>query len=213
MQGTFFAGASSTLAGLALAMAGAASQAATLTYGFDTDAQGFTVTSGGTLTHVIEAGNGFLSVQDIDQADMLLQLPLGAATVDWSAYLGGTLSLDARSLNGQPPTWPSFGLLTLTSASGSVSFDFVPATDPGTDWATYTVQLDAATFGPGLASVLAGLQGATINLESGNGPIEVVGIDNLTLTTAVPEPEGWALALGGLALVAAIRRGRAAARG
>ena len=194
--------------GLAFALVTGVVHAADVSYSFDADAQGVTVTSGGTLTHVQEAGNGYLSVADIDNADMLLVIPLGGTTVDWSSYLGGTLSFDGRSLNGQAPSWPSFGLLTLTSATGSVSFDFVPSSDPTDDWKTYSVQLDTATFGPALPSILGALTSATINLESGNGPIEVVGIDNLSIAAAVPEPQTWALLLSGLAMVGAMARRR-----
>ncbi len=191
---------------LALSLIGGAAQA-DLLYTFDASAQGFTVTSGGALTHVVSGGNGHLSVADIDNADVLLNLPLASGTTDWSSYLGGTLSLDAASLNGQAPSWSTFGLLTLTSATaGSVSFDFVPETDPTTGWKTYSVQLDVATFGANLSAVLASLSSATINLESGNGPIEVVGIDNVRLTSAVPEPQTWAMGLAGLALIGALRR-------
>ena len=193
---------------LALSMIASAAQA-DLLYTFDAGAEGFTVTSGGSLTHVISGGNGHLSVADIDNDDVLLNLPLGAGVTDWSSYLGGTLSLDAISLNGQTPSWPTFGLLTLTSATaGSVSFDFVPDADPTTGWKTYPVQLDVATFGASLPAVLASLSSATINLESGNGPIEVVGIDNLRVTSAVPEPQSWALGLAGVALAGALRRRR-----
>lgn len=201
---------SAAFAGAVLALATGASHAAQVSYTFDADAQGVTVTPGGLLTHVQAPGNGYLSVQDLDNEDMLLVIPLGGATVDWSGYLGGTLSFDGRSLNGLPPSWPSFGLLTLTSAAGSVSFDFVPVDDPTSDWTTYSVQLDTATFGPTLPLVLATLTGATINLESGNGPVEVVGIDNLKITAAVPEPQTWALLLAGLGMVgaAALRKRR-----
>lgn len=205
MRSTFCKTALSAATGMALALASAASHA-DVHYRFDTGTEGVTVTSGGALTHVIDAGNGFLSVADIDNEDMLLVLPLGGATADWSAYLGGTLSFDGRSLNGLAPSWPSFGLLTLTSAAGSVSFDLVPGTDPTDDWATYSVQLDIATFGSALPSILSTLTSATINLESGNGPIEVVGIDNLKITAAVPEPQTWALLVAGVAMVGAMAR-------
>jgi hypothetical protein len=89
---------------LALSLIGGAVQA-DLLYTFDASAQGFTVTSGGALTHVVSGGNGHLSVADIDNADVLLNLPLASGTTDWSSYLGGTLSLDAASLNGQAPSW------------------------------------------------------------------------------------------------------------
>ena len=195
---------------LALSVAACAAQA-DLLYTFDSDVQSFSLTTGGALVHQTEAGgNGFLQATDLDVSDMLLNLPLAGTPVDWSAYVGGTLSFDARILNGTPPDWPSFGLLTLSSASGTLSLDIVPdGTDPTPGWKTYSVTLDTATWGPGLPAVLAGLQSLTINLESGNGPIEVVGIDNVRVS-AVPEPDTMALMLAGVALVGAVgrRRGR-----
>ena len=54
--------------------------------------------------------------------------------------------------------------------------------------------------------MLASLTRVTINLESGNGPIEYVGIDNVRITSAVPEPQTWAMGLAGLALVGGLSR-------
>ena len=62
---------------LALSMIAGAAQA-DLLYTFDASAEGFTVTSGGALTHVASGGNGYLSVADIDNDDVLLNLPLAA---------------------------------------------------------------------------------------------------------------------------------------
>ncbi|HIV71229.1 MAG TPA: PEP-CTERM sorting domain-containing protein [Candidatus Aquabacterium excrementipullorum] len=192
---------------LALSLVTCVAQA-DLLYTFDNDAQGFSLNAGGALVHQTESGNGFLQATDLDLSDVLLSLPLGGATVDWSGYAGGTLSFDARILNGTPPDWPGFGVVTLSSASGSLSLDIVPAdTDPTPNWKTYSVTLDAATWGASLPSVLANLQSVTINLESGNGPIEVVGVDNVRVT-AVPEPGVVAMVLAGVAIVgtAGLRR-------
>lgn len=194
---------------LALSMAACAAQA-DLLYTFDSDAQGFTLNAGGALVHQTEGGNGFLQATDLDLSDVLLSLPLGGATVDWSAYTGGTLAFDARILNGTPPNWSGFGVVTLSSVAGSLSLDIVPAdTDPTPSWKTYSVTLDTATWGANLPSVLASLQSVTINLESGDGPIEVVGIDNVRVT-AVPEPGSVALALMGMAVVGGTRLRRRA---
>lgn len=184
---------------------------ADVAYTFDADTQGFTLVGDGTLAHVAGGGNGHLSVTDTNgNTDVYLQMPLPAAVNDWSAYLGGTLSFDGVMLNGSTPSWPDFGIVRFTSATDQVAFaDLAPnagsvITEPGLAWKTYTATLDAATFNQGtasLASVLANLKSVSFSMEAGNGPVEVVGVDNVRLTTAVPEPETWALMLASLGLL------------
>lgn len=190
---------------LALSMAACAAQA-DLLYTFDTDAQGFTITSGGALVHQVEGGNGFLQATDLDLSDMLLNVPLGASSTDWRGYFGGTLSFDARILNGTAPDWPGFGALTFGNARVSVTFDIVPVTDPTSTWKTYSVVFDPLAWGVEdflVDDIFSSLEYVTLNLESGNGAVEVVGIDNFRLTAAVPEPGSVAMLLAGLAVVGA----------
>lgn len=181
---------------------------------FDTDAQGFTLIGDGLLEHITEAANGFLKVTDTNgNTDVLLNVPLGAATVDWSAYLGGTVSFDGTMLNGIAPSWPDFGTIRFTDVNNQVvSADLASPNEPGAAWKTYTATLDATTFanqgGASLASVLANLKSVTLSAEAGNGPVEIVGIDNFRVM-AVPEPSTWALMLTGLAGLAWVARRRA----
>jgi len=197
---------------LALVASGASTLAlADVAYTFDADTQGFTLVGDGTLAHVVGGGNGHLSITDTNgNTDVLLQMPLPAAVNDWSAYLGGSISFDGVMLNGSTPSWPDFGIVRFTSATDQVAFaDLAPdvggvITEPALTWKTCTPTLDAATFNQGtasLAAVLANLKSVSFSMEAGNGPVEVVGIDNVRLTTAVPEPEAWALLLGGLGLL------------
>lgn len=191
---------------LALSMAACTAQA-DLLYTFDTDAQGFAINAGGSLGHQVERGNGFLQATDLDLSDMLLNVPLGGNWADWSGYFGGTLSFDARILNGTPADWPGFGALTFGNARVSVTFDIVPATDPTSSWKTYSVIFDPLAWGVEdflVESIFTSLEYVTLNLESGNGAIEVVGIDNFRLTAAVPEPGSVAMILAGLAVVGAV---------
>ena len=53
----------------------------------------------------------------------------------------------------------------------------------------------------GLPEFFQHLKSVSFSMEAGNGPVEVVGVDNVRLTTAVPEPETWALMLASLGLL------------
>jgi hypothetical protein len=198
----------SLLACSAAALAPAAR--ADLHYGFDTDAQGWTVFDGGDLSHQTVGGNpgGFLQIADSSSGDYRLVAP-ASALGNWLGYLGGTLSFDARNLNGDAPDWPEFGQVTLGSGSTVLVVDGVAGEVPPADgqWHHYSMVLDTAAFGAALPSVLAHLDTLYIKAEFHNGVSEVAGIDNIRIT-AVPEPTTSALLLAGLAALGrlALRR-------
>lgn len=102
----------------------------------------------------------------------------------------------------------AIALATLTAlplAAGAAGF----ATD-AEGWSTTNggVQTWMPTGGnASLAAVLANVTGLTIKGEFHAGVTEVVGIDNIEVS-AVPEPAQAALLLGGLALLAGLRRKR-----
>ena len=186
--------------------------------GFATDAEGWTIPAGSGI-QTWEAsggvGGGWLRVEDIDgNSDILLTAPSGWLG-NWSTYLGGKLSFDAKNVNGIAPDWPGFAEIRIGGPGGSLLLDIAPAGLPPTDgqWHHYEVSLtSAAGWGsPGaLASVLANVTSLTINGEFHAGPGEVLGIDNIQVS-AVPEPASAALllaGLGGLGLMAGLRRKR-----
>ena len=185
---------------------------ADLLYTFDTDAQGVTATGAALIE-----GSGFLTLQDIDSADMAVYLP-SADLSNGLQYLGGTLSFDAINLNGAANDWFSFGTVRLSGGGQFLERDIVPGAEPAGDWKTYSVVLDEATWGPSLAVVLAQLSGVSITLEShigfdsSNGGYELNGVDNIRLAAAVPEPGTWALALAGLAVLPWAARRQSAKR-
>jgi PEP-CTERM motif len=176
---------------------------ANLNYTFDTNSQGFGLVGDGLLEHVTEAANGFLKITDTNgSTDVFLNVPIGSAPVDWTAYLGGTLSFDGIMLNAIAPSWPDFGTIRFTSMTDQVIFaDLALPTDPTNTWKSYSATLNASTFadqgGATLAGVLANLKSVTLSAEAGNGPVEVVGIDNFKVTM-VPEPTTGLLMLAGL---------------
>ena len=183
--------------------------------GFDTGADGWTVTNGGDPVWVASGGNGggWLQVTDSSDEDFVLNAP-GAWLGNWSAYAGGTLSFDAKNINGEAPDWAPFGEVVITGTAGSVFLDVVLANNPPADgqWHHYSVALspDAGWGGASLNAVLANVTAVTIKGEFHAGVTEVVGFDNINVT-AVPEPASAALllgGLGGLGLLATLRRKR-----
>jgi Laminin B (Domain IV) len=180
--------------------------------GFDSSAEGWTTTNGGAQTWVAGGGNGggWLRVADDSNDDFLLNAP-AAWLGNWSGLLGGTLSFDALNVNNESPDWAPFGEVVITGAAGSVVLDAVAANQPPADglWHTYSVTLSPAAgwSGASLAAVLANVTSLTIKGEFHAGVSEVVGIDNIQVS-AVPEPANAALLLGGIALLATLRRKR-----
>ncbi len=199
----------------ALVLASAPAARADQAYGFDSGAQGWQVSAGdATQTWLAAGGNtgGYLRLDDLTTAtDFVLQAP-AAALGNLSAYLGGSLSFDAKNLDGVAADWSDFGRITLTSGALSVTVDGVPADgQPPADgqWHRYTLALSTTQFGPNLAAVLANVDGLSIKAEFHQGLGDAIGIDNLQLTSAVPEPASAVLMLAGtLALVGMRRRRR-----
>lgn len=192
---------------------GAALPLAVSAASFDTDAQGWTTTNGGVQTWVATGGNGggWLRVADDTGDDFLLNAPL-AWLGNWSGYLDGTLTFDALNANNESPDWAPFGEVTITGAAGTVVLDAIAPNNPPADglWHSYSVLLSPAagwTGSASLAAVLANVTSLTIKGEFHAGVTEVVGMDNIEVT-AVPEPASTALMLGGLGLLALLRRKR-----
>jgi hypothetical protein len=189
---------------LAVLLAGGASAArADLNYTFDADVQGFAANDVAAGELSWQPG-GYLRIKDLtDATNVSLVFPAAATSGGWSVYQGGTLSFDARLESPIGSYWPDFGLMTLVSSQGSISLDLAPNNEPGLAWKTYSVKLDALTWGQdanAFASTLSNLQRVEISMEAGNGAIEIIHVDNISVT-AVPEPASWALSLLGLALM------------
>jgi hypothetical protein len=176
---------------------------AVLAAGFNTDAEGWTTSNGGAQVWMASGGNGggWLQVTDITDDDFLLNAP-AAWLGNWSAYAGGTLSFDARNVNGDIPDWSPFGEVIITGNGGSLSFDMAAAGSPPADgqWHHYSFVLPSS-------AVLSNVTSLTLKGEFHAGVTEVVGIDNIQVS-AVPEPGAAALLLGGLGLLALRRRQR-----
>ena len=196
-----------------LVMLASHSTAASIESTFDADLEGWTTSVGGDLAFVSTGGNGggFLQQTDLDLSDMFVSAPakfLG----DLSSFLNGTLSFDARQVSGNGEKYAPFGFVTIFNGGNAISADIAGPDAPSIDWTTFTVTLDAASFGTtsaAVADVLSNVTMMMVQLESQIGVVEVTGMDNFRLTSAVPEPS--TLLIGGFGLCGAllIRRQRA----
>ena len=203
----------STTATLLILFAIPSASAVTLESTFDADLEGWTTSTGGDVAFVSTGGNGggLLQQTDIDLSDMFVNAPakfLG----NLSSYLNGTLSFDARQVSGNGEKYAPFGFVTIFNGGNAISADIAGPEAPSIDWTTFTVTLDAASFGTtpaAVADVLSNVTMMMVQLESQIGVVEATGMDNFRLVSAVPEPS--TLALGAIGIAGAIfaRRRRA----
>ena len=158
---------------------------------FDTGLEGWTDT-GGDLLHVNSGGNpgGFLSLADNTNDYMTVYVPTNLLG-DLSQFLGGTLSFDARNLNGAAAnltTTPLFGTVTIVGSGGTASRVLGGTGQPATDglWHTYSALLEPALWSGSLAGALSGVTQLRVVLESNNSqPAETNGFDNFRVTPSV----------------------------
>ena len=184
-----------TLRGTLASLAFAAPAAADVTSDFASNADGWTVSSGGSLAWVASGGNPSGHIQLTDTATGLYTLDAPAAFVgDLSAYDGGMLSLDLSLVfdNGGTVITEA-GQLTVfgPGGAGSVALDVV-CTGPSGAWTTITVPFSANAFGISQASweaILADVNALTFVPDFLNFTGDIAGVDNIALTAPTGECE------------------------
>lgn len=195
------------LAAVACAALAVPAQAQTITSGFDTGLDGWTG-AGGAVTWVSSGGNpgGYLRQADNLNTWMTVFAP-SAFLGNLSAYLGGSLSFDARNLGSAPDLnqAPLFGTVTITGTGGSASRTLGGLGQPpaGNLWNGYSAALTAGLWTGNLTAALNNVTEISVVLEFNNDIVEVAGFDNFKLqgVSTVPEPSSFALVGFGAALV------------
>ncbi|MBM4256610.1 MAG: PEP-CTERM sorting domain-containing protein [Deltaproteobacteria bacterium] len=170
---------------------------------FDTNLEGWTAT-GGALSHVTTGGNpdGFLQLTDTVTDWMTVYAP-SSFQGDLSSFLGGTLSFDARNLNGVAADLfdvPLFGTVTISGLGGSASRVLGGTGTPPLDglWHTYSATLDPSLWTGNLVGALSTVTQISVVLESNQAIFESNGFDNIAIRS-VPEPSSVTLLGLGLA--------------
>ncbi len=193
---------------------------------FNAGAEGWTSAFNGNEPVVWDGGA--INVYDNTDGWSYLQAP--------EAYLaplatGGSFSFDLRHEQSGFGTGRDYGVrVALTGAGTTVIAELAPPTD---NWLRYSFSLTEAAgwrvFGTTqlaytnsapvadlalLGSVLGNLSGVYIatdytNGNRGNGGVDRTFVDNVSLTSPVPEPSTWAMMLAGAAALATWARRRA----
>lgn len=215
-----------TKTALAFLLMGSAAQAATITEDFSGGLNGWTHltttgaggaggTTGGAVVAIVPdggpTGTGDAYIEYTEANSLWHHAIFGAGwTGDLSLYNGGMFSLDYVQTSGVgSPELASFGILRVSGAGTSATFDMVAAAPTGT-WTTASLLFSASTFSVSestWASILGNVTEIRFQTESVSGH-EVIGLDNVSLVSpaTVPLPAGGALLLAALGVLGLRRR-------
>ncbi len=172
---------------------------------FDSGLEGWTGT-GGTVSFAASGGAPGGHLQQLDTASTWMSVIAPASFHgDLTAYLGGTVSFDARNANGTAPNLasaPWFGKVTVSGPGGTATRQLagLGSGQPPVDgsWQSYAATLDAGGWIGNLAGAMANVTTMSVSLEFNDDIVELAGFDNFRVS-AVPEPSAALLASLGLA--------------
>lgn len=202
------------------------------TWGFDSDAQGWTVydavgagnyalLGSGTLNWNAAGGNpgGFVSATDPSSGSFFFRAPISG--VNYSAFNGGLLNFSLQT--DQPADYFADSVIVFQGGVSNLTIVAALGSQPGVSWTNYSLSLNAGAFrldnlsgssvtAAQFAEVLGSLNLFLIDGEFHDGVSETTGLDSVAFVAsagvdAVPEPSVYGLAgVAMLAAVSALRR-------
>lgn len=205
-------------AALALSLFAAASAHAQ-TSGFDAGTEGWSATGdvAGPVTWVATGGNpdGHVQIVDSVTGGVTYFVAPSSFLGNQSAAIGTNLTFDLQQV--YPGGVNQFDDSDVLLSGGGLTIAFNTANNPANgSWTSYAVPLSAAGWHLNTLSgaavtdaqfltVMSNLTALYIRAEYQTGA-DTGKLDNVSLTTPVPEPETYALLLAGLGLLPLVRR-------
>ncbi len=197
----------------------AGAQANTLvSSGFDAGNEGWTAINQVAVQGWLSTGGapgGYFSARDAGEGMVWLYNAPTAYLGNQLAALGGTLSFDLKTSTLAAPM-QNWGDVKI--AGGGVELVLDAGASPGLEWTSYSAALSPGSWRlgdlNGALATAADFQTVLSNVEflRIRGEFSVAldqgGLDNVVLTSAVPEPASVLMMLAGLAAVGALARKR-----
>ena len=162
----------------------------------------------GSVSFIASGGNpgGHIRVTDIG-----VGVPLGSGAIapfkflgDLSGFDNGTLSVDLATFAGGGSTFSIFGTVRISGAGDSALLDLTTTAPPRGTWQLLSAPLNAVDWGKASlewSAILADVTEIAMSTDAFDGA-DTIGIDNFTLTSAVPIPGSvWLLVSGLIGLV------------
>lgn len=167
-----------------------ASPANTISSGFETGVEGWTVNNTAAVA-VSTGGNpgGYLFIDNPETtiSEIIAPAPFHG---DLRSFIGGMLSFDGNMLQAIGSPWSNpadYGKVTIAGPADTAMLNIVPGQPILGSWTTYGIDLNAATWGKTESqweNLLANVTSLRLSVEARFGG-EQQGIDNFTLTPPI----------------------------